>query len=98
MSDVVARTPVMASPVFSPPEGSRHKENKSAMSSEPPLQYIHGDNKYRSQTEETETECFPISREWQIFTARVAGSNLTLLSRLLRHACQVTFLLFFVLR
>jgi hypothetical protein len=66
------------------------------MSSELNIHYIHGDNRYRRQTEETKTEYFPISREWHIFTVYFCCPILTLLSRLLRHACQVTVLLYFV--
>jgi hypothetical protein len=71
------------------------KKNKGAMSSELPLHYFHGDIRYRRQTEETEAEYFPISWKWLVFTVRDCWP-LTLLSRLLRHACQVIVLLFFV--
>jgi hypothetical protein len=46
-----------------------HKESKGAMSFQLPLHYIHGDNRYRRQIEETKAEYFPISREGNVFTA-----------------------------
>jgi hypothetical protein len=65
------------------------------MSSERLSTTFPGDN-IDKQTEETKADKFPISWEWHIFTLEVADPILTLLSRLLRHACKVRMLLLFV--
>jgi hypothetical protein len=96
MSDFVARIAVMALLAFPATSGNCDKENKGAMSSELPLHYIHGDNRYRRQTEETKVEYFPISQEWHVFIVWYCRPILTLLSHLLWHACQATVLLFFI--
>jgi hypothetical protein len=56
-----------------------------------PLHYIQGDSRDRRQT-----EYILISRECPFVQHEIAGPILTLLSHLLRLACQVTVLLFFV--
>jgi hypothetical protein len=66
------------------------------MSSELPLHYIHGDNRDRRQTEETKAEYFPLAGRGTFLQYGIASHILTLLSRLLRHACHVTVLLIFV--
>jgi hypothetical protein len=61
-----------------------------------PLSYLHEDNRCRRQSEEAKAEYFPPSWELHIFTVWDYHPILTFLSRLLRHACQITVLQFFV--
>jgi hypothetical protein len=70
------------------------------MSSELPLHYIHGDNRDIRQTEKAKAEYFLFRWGWHVLTVSLIvkenSSILTLLNRLLPHACQATVLLLFV--
>jgi hypothetical protein len=66
------------------------------MSSELPVRYIHGDNMDRRQTEAIRRNILQLVGSGMFLQYRTAGPFQTLLCRLLRHACQVTVLLFFV--
>jgi hypothetical protein len=83
----------MTPPAFPATRGSRHRKNKGAMSPELPLRYIHGSmgtTGIEDKLKRPRQNIFSLVGSGAILQYGIADPILTLLSRPLRHVCQVT--------